>query len=205
MKNLKITLGTIAAVTLAATPAMAHHAMGGEMPTNFAQGLLSGVAHPVIGVDHLVMIVAIGLFAGIKRQGLALPIAFCVAAMAGTGFHLLSMSLPGAELWVTGSVLILGLLMLVQERLNLAAIFGLIGLAGLFHGYAYGESIFGVEGTPLVAYLIGFTAIQMAIGVGAAQVAKTMDLAKFRSAGFMVVGVGFALFVSQLIAIVLPV
>jgi urease accessory protein len=205
MKNLKITLTTIVAVTLAATPAMAHHAMGGKMPTNFFQGLLSGVAHPVIGVDHLVMIVAIGLFAGIKRQGLALPIAFCVAAMAGTGFHLLSMSLPGAELWVTGSVLVLGLLMLVQERLNLAAMFGLIGLAGLFHGYAYGESIFGVEGTPLVAYLIGFTAIQMAIGVGAAQIAKTMDLAKFRSAGFMVVGVGFALFVSQLIAIALPV
>jgi urease accessory protein len=205
MKNLKITLTTIVAVTLAATPAMAHHAMGGKMPTNFFQGLLSGVAHPVIGVDHLVMIVAIGLFAGIKRQGLALTIAFCVAAMAGTGFHLLSMSLPGAELWVTGSVLVLGLLMLVQERLNLAAMFGLIGLAGLFHGYAYGESIFGVEGTPLVAYLIGFTAIQMAIGVGAAQIAKTMDLAKFRSAGFMVVGVGFALFVSQLIAIALPV
>jgi urease accessory protein len=205
MKNLKITAATIAAVTLAATPAMAHHAMGGEMPTTLAQGLLSGVAHPVIGVDHLVMIVAIGLFAGIKRQGLALPIAFCLAAMAGTGFHLLSMSLPGAELWVTGSVLILGLLMLVQERLNLAAIFGLVGLAGLFHGYAYGESIFGVEGTPLVAYLVGFTAIQMAIGVGTAQVAKTMDVAKFRSAGFMVVGVGFALFVSQLIAIVLPV
>jgi urease accessory protein len=74
MKNLKITLGTIAAVTLAATPAMAHHAMGGEMPTTLAQGLLSGLAHPVIGVDHLVVIVAIGLFAGIKRQGLALPI-----------------------------------------------------------------------------------------------------------------------------------
>lgn len=205
MKNLKITTATIAAVTLAATPAMAHHAMGGEMPTTLAQGLLSGVAHPVIGVDHLVMIVAIGLFAGIKRQGLALPIAFCLAAMAGTGLHLLSLSLPGAELWVTGSVLLLGLLMLVQERLNLAAIFGLIGLAGLFHGYAYGESIFGVEGTPLVAYLVGFTAIQMAIGVGVAQIAKTMDLAKFRSAGFMVVGVGFALFVSQLIAIALPV
>jgi urease accessory protein len=205
MKNLKITLATIATVTLAATPAMAHHAMGGKMPTNFFQGLLSGVAHPVIGVDHLVMIVAIGLFAGIKCQGLALPIAFCLAAMVGTGLHLLSMSLPGAELWVSGSVLALGLLMLVQARLNLAAIFGLIGLAGLFHGYAYGESIFGVEGTPLVAYLIGFTAIQMAIGVGAAQIAKTMDLAKFRSAGFMVVGVGFALFVSQLIAIALPV
>jgi urease accessory protein len=204
MKNLKTIAAVTLAVTLAATPVLAHHPLGGRGPANFFEGLMSGIAHPVIGLDHLVMVVAIGLFAGIKRQGWALPIAFCVAAMGGTGLHLLSIALPGAELWVTGSVLALGLLMLVQERLNLAAIFGLFGLAGLFHGYAYGEAIFGAEGTPLVAYLIGFTAIQMAIAMGAAQVAKTMDLTKFRSAGFMVVGVGFALFVSQVLAVLLP-
>jgi urease accessory protein len=203
MKNLKMTAATIAAVTLAATPVLAHHPLGGRVPASLFEGLMSGLAHPVIGIDHLVMIVAIGLFAGIKRQGWALPIAFVVAAMAGTGFHLMSMSLPGAELWVAGSVLALGLLMLVQERLNLAAIAGLIGVAGLFHGYAYGEAIIGAEATPLVGYLAGFSAVQLAIALGAAQLAKvTMvgNLGRFRAAALTTIGIGMALVVVQSIA-----
>jgi urease accessory protein len=203
MKNLKITLATIAAVTLAATPVLAHHPLGGRVPANLFEGLMSGLAHPVIGIDHLVMIVAIGLFAGIKRQGWALPIAFVVAAMAGTGLHLMSMSLPGAEIWVAGSVLALGLMMLVQERLNLAAIAGLIGVAGLFHGYAYGEAIIGAEATPLVGYLAGFSAVQLAIALGVSQLAKvTMigNLGRFRTAALVTIGIGMALVVVQSIA-----
>jgi urease accessory protein len=203
MKNLKITAATIAAVTLAATPVLAHHPLGGRVPANLFEGLMSGLAHPVIGIDHLVMIVAIGLFAGIKRQGWALPIAFVVAAMGGTGLHLMSMSLPGAEIWVAGSVLALGLLMLVQERLNLAAIAGLIGVAGLFHGYAYGEAIVGAEATPLVGYLAGFSAVQLAIALGVSQLAKvTMigNLGRFRTAALVTIGIGTALVVVQSIA-----
>jgi urease accessory protein len=200
MKNLKITLGTIAAVTLAATPVLAHHPLGGRVPASLFEGLMSGLAHPVIGIDHLVMIVAIGLFAGIKRQGWALPIAFVVAAMAGTGLHLMSMSLPGAEIWVAGSVLALGVMMLVQERLNLAAIAGLIGVAGLFHGYAYGEAIVGAEATPLVGYLAGFSAVQLAIALGVSQLAKVMDLGRFRTAALVTIGIGTALLVVQSIA-----
>jgi urease accessory protein len=200
MKNLKITAATIAAVTLAATPVLAHHPLGGRVPANLFEGLMSGLAHPVIGIDHLVMIVAIGLFAGIKRQGWALPIAFVVAAMAGTGLHLMSMSLPGAEIWVAGSVLALGFMMLVQERLNLAAIAGLIGVAGLFHGYAYGEAIVGAEATPLVGYLAGFSAVQLAIALGVSQLAKVMDLARFRTAALVTIGIGTALLVVQSIA-----
>jgi urease accessory protein len=200
MKNLKTTAATIAAVTLAATPVLAHHPLGGRVPASLFEGLMSGLAHPVIGIDHLVMIVAIGLFAGIKRQGWALPIAFVVAAMAGTGLHLMSMSLPGAGIWVAGSVLALGLLMLVQERLNLAAIAGLIGVAGLFHGYAYGEAIVGAEVTPLVGYLAGFSAVQLAIALGVSQLAKAMDLGRFRTAALVTIGIGMALVVVQSIA-----
>jgi urease accessory protein len=203
MKNLKITLATIATVTLAATPVLAHHPMGGRVPATLFEGLMSGVAHPVIGIDHIVMVVAIGLFAGIKRHGFWLPIAFGLAAMAGTAVHLAAFTLPGAELWVAGSVLVLGLLMLIQERLGLAAIAGLIGFAGLFHGYAYGEAIIGAEATPLVAYLAGFTAVQLAIALGVSQLAKvTMvgNLGRFRAAALTTIGIGTALVVVQSIA-----
>ena len=58
----------------------------------------------------------------------------------------------------------------IQQNKNLAInytiISGLAALAGIFHGHAYGEGIFGAEPTPLVAYLIGFTIIQLAISLG---------------------------------------
>jgi urease accessory protein len=203
MKNLKITTAAIVAVTLAATPALAHHPMGGRVPANLFEGLMSGIAHPVISVDHLVMVVAIGLLAAMKRQGWWMPIAFVLTAMLGTGLHLRSVPLPGTELWVALSVLVLGGLMLWQKRLNLATIVAFGGLAGLAHGYAYGEAIVGAETTPLVAYLMGFTAVQLAIALGAMQVAKVTLVGRldwFRAAALVTIGAGVALVVGQSIA-----
>jgi urease accessory protein len=203
MKNWKITTAAIVAVTLAATPALAHHPMGGRVPANLFEGLMSGIAHPVISVDHLVMVVAIGLLAAMKRQGWWMPIAFVLTAILGTGLHLQSVSLPEAELWVAVSVLVLGGLMLWQKRLNLATIVAFGGLAGLAHGYAYGEAIIGAETTPLVAYLMGFTAVQLAITLGAMQAAKVTLVGRldwFRVAALVTIGAGVALVVGQSIA-----
>ena len=51
------------AAALAAEPALAHHVMGGAMPATFGQGLLSGLGHPIIGLDHLAALVGAGLVA----------------------------------------------------------------------------------------------------------------------------------------------
>lgn len=45
--------------------ALAHHAMGGQLPQTFGQGLLSGIGHPVIGVDHFAFVVAVGIVAAL--------------------------------------------------------------------------------------------------------------------------------------------
>ena len=50
----------LAALFFAAEPALAHHVMGGRMPATFGQGFLSGLGHPVIGLDHLAAVVAVG-------------------------------------------------------------------------------------------------------------------------------------------------
>ncbi len=55
----------------------AHHVMGGRMPATFAEGLLSGLGHPVIGIDHLAFIVAVGLAVGVAGLSLAMPAALC--------------------------------------------------------------------------------------------------------------------------------
>ena len=86
----------LAAVFLS-SPAFAHHAMGGEVPQTLFQGLLSGLAHPVIGIDHLAFIVLVGIAAAASGRVLAAPLAFIAATLAGTAIHLAGVGLPLAE------------------------------------------------------------------------------------------------------------
>jgi urease accessory protein len=144
-------------------PASAHHAMGNQLPTNAWEGFLSGLAHPVIGLDHLAFVIAIGLLSAQYGRGVWLPACFLLAALAGTGLHVLSMTLPLAELAIALSVILIGMILGLGKHLPTLALAALMAGAGLFHGYAYGESIVGAEPTPLIAYLLGFTVIQYGI------------------------------------------
>jgi urease accessory protein len=201
------------ALLLLATPGLAHHAMGGKMPTNFLQGFLSGIAHPLIGPDHFAFIVAVGLLAVTRKQGILIPVAFVLAAMLGAGLHLANLNVPGIELFVSGSILLFGILLAIKQKLNTLAVAGLSAVAGLFHGYAYGEAIFGAEMTPLIAYLAGFTVIQLVVSLAAFWIGKAVvfgratehQLHQLRAAGLVVSGVGLAFFTSQVIGIVFPV
>jgi len=193
-------------LVLLASPAMAHHAMEGKTPSTFETGFLSGLAHPVIGPDHFAFVVALGLLAALKSQGFGIPIAFLVSAMLGTALHVTGAEIPGVELLVSGSILVFGILLVLKNSPPTPAIVGLASLAGIFHGYAYGESIFGAETTPLLAYLLGFTVIQVAIAASAfgisrrlLQTSKKLQLpSNFRSAGFVLCGVGAAFLAAQI-------
>jgi len=158
----------------AAAPALAHHGMGKSTPSSFFEGFVSGLAHPVIGLDHLAFVVAIGLISVGRARGAFIPVAFLIAAMAGTGVHLLEFDLPAAEIAVAISVIAGGLLLLSKKGVNLSVLAALATLAGLFHGYAYGESIVGAEMTPLLAYLVGFTAVQWGIAMLALRIGNLL-------------------------------
>lgn len=151
---------------LAATPALAHHPMGGMTPTTFMEGLLSGFGHPVIGLDHLAALVGVGLVASRFARGLTLPAFWIVAMAAGVGLHLASLDLPYAEALVALSVVVIGIAATVRTALPYAAIAALFAIGGAVHGYALGESIVGAEATPLAAYLIGLVAVQTALTTG---------------------------------------
>jgi len=197
---------------LSASPAMAHHAMDSRTPSNFFEGFLSGLAHPLIGPDHFAFVVAVGLLAAVKRQGIVIPIALILSAMLGSGLHLLNFNLPGAELFVSGSILLFGILLIMKDSPNTFMIMMLAAIAGVFHGYAYGESIFGAEMSPIFAYLLGFTTIQAIIATSAFVISKAMlsrdgsqkMSASLRSAGLVLCGIGGAFLSSQLINVVLP-
>ena len=182
-----------------ATPAMAHHPFGGEAPQNIAQGIVSGIGHPVLGLDHLAFIITIGLLAAVLRRGFTVPLSFLIAALVGTGIHLNGLDLPATELAISTSVLIFGALATMGRRLSTSAVVGLAVIAGVFHGYAYGEAVVGAEPTPLIAYLVGFSFVQGAIALIAYLFSKravskdqTAGLISVRNAGFVVCGAGAA-------------
>ena len=85
--------GTIAALAATATPALAHHPLGGETPSTLVHGLLSGIGHPVIGLDHLAFVIAVGIAATFTARPLLMPLAFVAATIAGTLVHLASIGL----------------------------------------------------------------------------------------------------------------
>lgn len=205
-RNLRIPsliLAGIPALT-AAGPAFAHHVMGGQMPATFAQGLLSGLGHPVIGLDHFAAVVAVGYLAAAHASGARLALGYVLAMMAGVAVHLMGASLPAAELWVALSVIGLGAVLLTRRDLSTGAVLALFAAVGLLHGYSLGESIFGAEQTPLIAYLIGLAVIQGAIALSAMSVARLLmrraaQAAPLRLIGAGISGVGLAILVQQLV------
>lgn len=165
--------GIVATLSLPflATPATAHHPLDGRVPANFFEGIMSGIGHPIIGFDHLAFIIASGLIAVGIARGFLIPVAFVLATGIGAVVHLLAIDLPIPEIIIAASVVLFGVLLFLRNQSRQAANYTLVvtalaSLAGIFHGHAYGEGIFGAEPTPLVAYLIGFTVIQLAIALG---------------------------------------
>jgi urease accessory protein len=144
--------------------ALAHHVMDGETPRTLMQGLLSGLGHPVIGLDHLAFVIGIGIVAAVMGLGLTLPALFVVFMCAGLALHLAAVDIPGAELMIALSVVLVGIA-IVWGRTGadrwIAG--GLFALAGTVHGYAYAESIVGAEQTPLGGYIVGLVVVQLAI------------------------------------------
>lgn len=200
-----VAIATGIALLLIASPAMAHHLMDGKTPSNFFEGFITGLGHPIIGLDHLAFIVSVGLVSAVKRQGILIPIAFVLSAMAGTGLHLVQLNVPGVELFVSGSILLFGILLVRKDSPNTAVVMTLAAIAGIFHGYAYGESIFGAEMTPLLAYLLGFTAIQLIVAIAAFWIGNNVlqrhsqqHTPVLRSAGLVICGVGLAFLSSQI-------
>jgi len=183
--------------------ASAHHVMGGKMPTTFAEGFLSGLGHPVIGPDHLAFLLAIGVAVGVGGLSLVLPLLFVVASAIGVTLHVNGVNLPGAEIVVAVSVLFAGFLIARGRALPVSLWAILFAAAGLFHGYAFGESIFGAERSPLHAYLLGLIIVQSALTVGTAlfvrRRADGVSAIAPRLAGAVIVGVGLATLIAQLI------
>jgi urease accessory protein len=140
---------TIAALLLLidASAAMAHDGHGG--------GLVAGLAHPFTGADHLLAMIAVGLFAAMRggRALWALPLAFVSAAGLGFLFSRFGLALPLTEPMILASLLVLGLIVAASTPVSLGAGIALVAIFGIFHGQAHAAE----AGSPsIAAFATGF-------------------------------------------------
>lgn len=182
----------IAVVALGALPgaAGAHHFMDDALPQTFTQGLLSGLGHPMIGVDHAAFIVACGFFLALVERGMVGVLVLIGGTLAGAAMHLMGIDVPGGEVGVALSVILIGALVVARRKIELTWVAAGLAVAGVLHGHAYAESIFGAEPAPLGAYLIGFSLIQFAVATAAFWIHRRIIAARESWAKPVSVGLG---------------
>jgi len=191
------------ALCLTATPAWAHHVMGGKLPATFGEGFLSGLAHPIIGPEHLGFLLAVGIVVGAGGLKLAMCGIFIAAMAIGAATHVSGTAIPGTEILIALTALLAGVLIARGRELPLSAWSALFAVAGFFHGYAFGESIAGAEQAPLAAYLFGLVIVQSALAIGVAIIAQRLRLHMNQMAprliGAVIIGIGFTVLIGQLV------
>lgn len=134
-------------------PPVLAHAVPGDA------GAIEGFLHPLLGFEHLLAMVAVGLLSA-QIGGRAIwtvPATFvAVMAVGGiVGFY--GISTPIVAYGIAASVILLGVALLIQRRIHEALVLFVVGLFGVFHGYAHGEAIPPEQNFIfLVAFVVGF-------------------------------------------------
>lgn len=177
-----------AALAALAAPAMAHTGH------DHVFGLGAGLVHPLTGADHLLAMVAVGLWSGfvLPRRVWAGAAAFLSAMLAGAGLAWAGLDFPMVETAITASVVVFGLLTLVARRGQSGAVTGVslaaIAAFGLAHGHAHAVEATGAA-TAYVAGVLAATAALHLAGITVARAVAARPVAqKVLGAGIAVSG-----------------
>jgi urease accessory protein len=141
---------TLLLVSFFPFPAFAHVEAGQ------AGGFFTGLEHPWSGLDHVLAMVAVGLW-GAQLGNPAIwmmPIAFPVIMSCGAMMGLLGIPVPGIEIGIALSAIILGVMVLIESRPKLGAAIVLVGFFAIFHGHAHGTEL--PPGQNGLLYSMGF-------------------------------------------------
>jgi urease accessory protein len=151
-----------ASLAVLASPASAH------VQSGQAAGFLAGLLHPISGLDHVLAMVAVGLW-GAQLGAPAiwvLPLTFPIVIAFGGFLGLLGVPLPGVETGIAASAILLGAAVMTERRPPLYAAAVLVGFFAIFHGHAHGTEL--PLGQSALLYSLGFvvaTGCLHAIGI----------------------------------------
>ena len=180
--------GLVVIATALAGPALAHTGAGA------VHGFGAGLMHPLFGVDHVLAMVAVGLWAGLTggRARFAYPLAFVGMMVLAGLWGMSGSSLPGVEIGIAVSVVVLGLAIALRATPPLAAGAAACAIFAVFHGHAHGAEL--PQGASGLGYALGFvlaTAALHGAGLGLAGLlaARAPLLARVAGGGLALAGV----------------
>ena len=187
---MKKILSIAALLMLGANPAFAHPGHG--LTDSFA----AGVAHPLSGLDHIAVMVAVGLWAALKggRALWAWPAAFVGVMLVGGALGMAHVAVPFVESGILASVVALGLLVALAVDLPVWTGAAIVAAFALLHGHAHGSEV--AETVSGAEYMAGFalvTATLHGVGIGFAQLmtrAKLRPLIRVAGAACVLIGAG---------------
>jgi urease accessory protein len=191
IRNVTAAATALLLAAAAAAPALAH--TGVEHATSFSSGFL----HPLTGPDHVLAMVAVGLWAGVNggRAVWAWPVAFVSVMLVGGALGMMGVPLPMVEPGILASVIVLGLLVLTAARVPVVVGVLLVGVFAVLHGYAHGAEL--PAAAAAISFSAGFalaTVLLHAAGLGIAFLsAREGGGLQVRAAGGVVAACGVAL------------
>lgn len=195
--NLRPTLKSSALLALLAlTPTLAQAHPGHGMTNSFT----TGFAHPLFGMDHVLAMVAVGLWAAQLggRSRWTVPATFVGVMTLGGVLGMMGIRLPMVEAGIMASVMVLGILIAAAARLPMMASMAIVGIFALFHGHAHGTEI--PASASGITYALGFilaTAALHACGISLGMLAqKRLTIPALRFAGAAIALAGACLFVA---------
>jgi urease accessory protein len=196
-RGLTQTVITIAIVVLYAPTASAHPQRGEAI------GFLTGFRHPISGLDHVLAMVAVGLW-GAQLGSPAiwlLPVAFPMVMAVGGMLGLMGIPLPGVEYGIALSAILLGAAVMFEVRPPLVIAAALVGFFAIFHGHAHGTEL--PVGQSALLYSMGFviaTGCLHALGIGIGTVHRWGWGQKFLRVAGAVVAAGGVFFMWRAVA-----
>lgn len=143
-------------------------------------GFMAGLAHPVAGMDHLLAMVAVGLW-GAHLGGHArwqLPLAFIATMIVGTLVGVSGFAMVGAEMMIVLSVVVLGLALTLTKSIKPVVAVAVCSSFALFHGAAHGAEM--PVWASVGSYAVGFTLATAALHVAGLAIGLPMKLAHRR-------------------------
>jgi urease accessory protein len=156
------------ALMFAAMAALAPAAALAHQEAGQANGFISGFLHPISGLDHVVAMVAVGLWGAVLGLPAiwVLPVAFPAMMAVGGLMGLLGFPLPGVEIGIAASAIVLGTVVLTELRPSLKLATVIVAVFAIFHGHAHGTEL--PEGSNALLYSLGFvmaTGMLHAVGI----------------------------------------
>lgn len=179
----------VSVALLAVAPFAVAHEGGG-----MAGGFISGFLHPLLGWDHVVAMVAVGLwgaFLGMPALWI-LPVVFPLVMALGGALGVLGVPLPGVEIGIALSALVLGVMVAGALRPALWVAAVIVGVFAIFHGHAHGTEL--PQAANPIAYSLGFviaTGLLHLGGIGFGSLTRwSAGKAAVRGAGALIAALG---------------